>query len=222
MKTTLPPTTITGQRTDAATAPTPPAAARESILSHLVTSLLYTVVTVVLLGFIYPLAITGIGALVFPHQAAGSFVERDGRVVGSSIIGQLFTKPQYFHGRPSAAGKNGYDPTSTGGTNLAPTSKKLIDTTRATIAAVEKENPASSGPPPMDLVTSSGSGIDPDISPEGAYYQAPRVAAARRMPLADVRALVATHIEGRTLGILGEPRVNVLALNEALDTAAKQ
>jgi K+-transporting ATPase ATPase C chain len=193
------------------------AANGESILSHVVTSLLYTVVSVVALGIIYPLAITGIGMLLFPHQASGSLVERNGTIVGSSIIGQLFTKPQYFQGRPSAAGKNGYDPTSTGGTNLAPTSKKLIDSTKATIAALAKANPDASEPPPMDLVTSSGSGIDPDISPDGAYYQAPRVAKARALALERVRALISAHIHGRTLGILGEPRVNVLELNQALD-----
>ncbi len=194
----------------------------ETLLTHLVTAVLFTVATVVLLGIVYPLAITGIGMLVFPHQAGGSMIIVDGKPVGSQIIGQLFTKPQYFQGRPSAAGKNGYDPTSTGGTNLGPTSKKLIDATRATIAALEKANPDAAGPPPMDLVTSSGSGIDPDISPEGAYYQAPRVAKARGMSLDDVRALIAAHVAGRTFGILGEPRVNVLALNLALDAKAKK
>jgi K+-transporting ATPase ATPase C chain len=201
-------------------AKTPPAAKGETILSHLVTSVIYTVVTVIALGIIYPLAITGIGALLFPHQAGGSMIVENGKPVGSEIIGQLFTKPQYFQGRPSAAGKNGYDPTSTGGTNLGPTSKKLIDATKATIAALEKANPDAGGAPPMDLVTSSGSGIDPDISPEGAYYQAARVAKVRKMPLDDVRALIAAHVQGRTFGILGEPRVNVLELNRALDAKA--
>jgi K+-transporting ATPase ATPase C chain len=200
----------------------PPSAVKgETILSHLVTALIYTVVSVVILGVIYPLVITAIGALLFPHQAGGSMIVQNGRPVGSAIIGQLFTKPQYFQGRPSAAGKNGYDPTSTGGTNLAPTSKKLIDATKATIAALEKANPDAGGPPPMDLVTSSGSGIDPDISPEGAAYQAPRVAKARGMSLDAVRALIAAHVVGRTFGILGEPRVNVLALNLALDAKGK-
>lgn len=148
--------------------PTTPAAPKESTLSHLVTSFLFTVVTVVIFGFIYPVAITLFGGLVFPHQAAGSQVFVNGKPAGSAIIGQLFAKSQYFHGRPSAAGKNGYDPTSTGGTNLGPTSKKLIDATKATIASVKKENPAQGGQPPMDLVASSGSGIDPDISPEAA------------------------------------------------------
>jgi K+-transporting ATPase ATPase C chain len=197
--------------------PITPAAPKESTLSHLVSALLFTVVTVVIFGFIYPAAITVIGKLAFPNQANGSMVLVNGKPAGSAIIGQLFVKPQYFHGRPSAAGKNGYDPTSTGGTNLGPTSKKLIDATKATIAAVRKENPAQTDAPPMDLVTTSGSGIDPDISPEGAYYQVARVAAARHRTIADVRAIVDAHVAGRTFGILGEPRVNVFELNRALD-----
>ncbi|MBV8196892.1 MAG: potassium-transporting ATPase subunit KdpC, partial [Candidatus Eremiobacteraeota bacterium] len=153
---------------------------------------------------------------VFPHQANGSLITVNGKVVGSSIIGQLWTKPQYFAGRPSAAGK-GYDPTATGGTNLGPTSKKLKDTTKATIAALKKENPDANGPPPIELVTSSGSGIDPDISPDAAYWEAPRVAKARHMSLAALNQLIARHVRGRTFGFLGEPRVNVLELNLALD-----
>jgi K+-transporting ATPase ATPase C chain len=196
-----------------------PAPKGENTLSHLLTSILYTIVTVIVLGLIYPLAMTGIGMLIFPHQANGSLVaSANGTIVGSSIIGQLWTKPQYFQGRPSAAGK-GYDPTSTGGTNLAPTSKKLIDATKATIAALKKANPQAVGEPPIDLVTSSGSGIDPDISPEAANWQIPRVAAARHMTDAAVKAIVDAHVARRTLGILGEPRVNVLALNRALDAA---
>ena len=148
-------------------------------------------------------------------------IVQNGKPIGSEIIGQLFTKPEYFQGRPSAAGKNGYDPTSTGGTNLAPTSKKLIDATKATIVALKNANPDAPGEPPMDLITSSASGIDPDISPEGAYYQAPRVAKARNIPLADVRALISAHIRGRTFRLLGEPRVNVLELNRTLDAKAK-
>jgi K+-transporting ATPase ATPase C chain len=197
---------------------TPATPKSESTLSHLVTSILYTIVTVIALGLIYPLVITGIGMLVFPHQANGSFVESNGKVVGSEIIGQLWTKPENFQGRPSAAGK-GYDPTSTGGTNLAPTSKKLIDATKATIAALKKANPNAVGEPPIDLITSSGSGIDPDISPEAAAWQIPRVAAARHMSPAALKAIVDAHTSGRTFGILGEPRVNVLALNRALDAA---
>jgi K+-transporting ATPase ATPase C chain len=188
----------------------------ENTLSHIVTSVLYTIVTVIVLGLIYPLLITGLGMLLFPHQANGSFVESNGKVVGSEIIGQLWTKPQYFQGRPSAAGK-GYDPTSTGGTNLAPTSKKLMDATKATIAALKKANPQAIGEPPIDLVTSSGSGIDPDISPEAAAWQIPRVATARHLTPAAVKTIVDANTAGRTFGILGEPRVNVLALNRALD-----
>ena len=186
------------------------------MMRHLGTALRVTIVSIVLLGFIYPLAMTAIAAVLFPRQANGSLVTVNGKVVGSSIIGQLWTKPQYFAGRPSAAGK-GYDPTSTGGTNLGPTSKKLIDSTKATIAELEKQNPDAAGPPPIDLVTSSGSGIDPDISPEAAYWQAPRVAKARGESLATVRALIAGHVQGRTFGFLGEPRVNVLEIDLALD-----
>ncbi len=186
------------------------------MISHLGTSLRVTIVSVILLGLIYPLVMTVLAQVIFPRQAEGSPVTIDGRTVGSAIIGQLWRKPQYFHGRPSAAGK-GYDPTATGGTNLGPTSKKLIDSTRATIAALEKENPDASGLPPMDLITSGGSGIDPDITPEAAYWQAPRVAKARQMSLAAVRALVGRHVRGRTFGFLGEPRVNVLEINLALD-----
>jgi len=189
---------------------------RDNTLRHLGTAAIYTVVTVVLFGLIYPLVMTVLSQLIFPRQAAGSMLYLGGKPIGSAIIGQLWTKPQYFHGRPSAAGK-GYDPTSTGGTNLGPTSKKLIDSTRATIAALRKENPDAAGAIPMDLVTSSASGIDPDISPEAAYYQAPRVAKARHLSLDQVRTVIAQHISGRTLGVLGEPRVNVLEVNLALD-----
>jgi potassium-transporting ATPase KdpC subunit len=186
------------------------------MIRHLGTALRVTIVSIVLLGFVYPLVMTAIAQVLFPRQANGSLVTVNGKVVGSSIIGQLWSKPQYFQGRPSAAGK-GYDPTSTGGTNLGPTSKKLIDSTRATIAQLEKQNPDALGAPPIDLVTSSGSGIDPDISPEAAYWQAPRVAKARGQSLAAVQALIAHHVRGRTFGFLGEPRVNVLEINLALD-----
>jgi len=186
------------------------------MIKHIGTSAIYTLVTVIAFGLIFPLAITGIAQVLFPWQANGEIVTRDGTPIASALIGQLWTKPQYFHGRPSAAGK-GYDPTSTGGTNLGPTSKKLIDATKATIAALKKENPGATVPVPMDLVTSSGSGIDPDISPAGAYYQAPRVAQARDVPLERVNALIAKMTQPRTLGFLGEPRVNVLQLNLALD-----
>jgi K+-transporting ATPase ATPase C chain len=189
---------------------------KDGILGHLATAALYTVVTVVLLGIVYPLVMTGIALLIFPQQANGSLVMSGGKVIGSDIIGQLWTKPQYFQGRPSAAGK-GYDPTSTGGTNLAPTSKKLIDATKATIDALRKANPDATVPIPMDLVTSSASGIDPDISPEGAYYQVPRIAKARHASVDSINAIVAAHVHGRELGFLGEPHVNVLELNVALD-----
>jgi K+-transporting ATPase ATPase C chain len=186
------------------------------MVRHLGTAVRVTIVSIILLGLIYPLAMTAIAQAIFPRQANGSLVTVNGKIVGSRIIGQLWTKPQYFQGRPSAAGK-GYDPTSTGGTNLGPTSKKLIDATKATIAALKKANPDAVGPPPMDLVTSSGSGIDPDISPDAANWEAPRVARARHMSLSSVEAIVAQHVRGRTFGFLGEPRVNVLELNLALD-----
>ena len=198
-------------------ATTPQSGPRESTLSHLVTSALYTLVTVVALGLIYPLVIWGLGTLLFHHQANGSLITAaGGAVIGSELVGQNFTKPQYFAGRPSAAGK-GNDPTQTGGANFGPTSKKLIDATKSTIAALRKANPDATGPIPMDLVTSSASGIDPDISPEGAYYQASRVAKARGMSLDAVRTTIAAHTVPRQLGLLGEPHVNVLDLNRALD-----
>ena len=190
---------------------------KDGLLQHLGTSALYTLVTVILLGIVYPLAMPGIAQVLFPSQANGSLVRVDGKVVGSDIIGQLWTKPQYFQGRPSAAGKNGYDPTATGGTNLGPTSKKLIDATRDTIKALRKANPDATVPVPMDLVTSSASGIDPDISPEGAYYQVPRLAKARKLSTETISAIVAKYVHGRELGFLGEPHVNVLELNLALD-----
>ncbi len=186
------------------------------MLRHMGTALRLTIVSVVLLGLIYPLAMTGAAQVLFPKQANGSLVTVNGKVVGSWIVGQMWTKPQYFQGRPSAAGK-GYDPTSTGGTNLGPTSAKLIKATKATIAQLEKDNPDASGPPPMDLVTSSASGIDPDITPDAAYWEAPRVAKARHVTIDSVRALVAMHLQGRQFGFLGEPHVNVLELNLALD-----
>jgi K+-transporting ATPase ATPase C chain len=191
---------------------------KDNTLRHLVPSVIFTLITVVALGLVYPLVMTLVAQLIFPNQANGSIIYQNGKPIGSDIIGQLWTKPQYFQGRPSAAG-NGYDPTSTGATNLGPTSKKLIDATRATIVALKKANPDATGPIPMDLVTSSASGIDPDISPEAAYYQAPRVAKARHMTLDAVDAIVAAHVQQRELGVLGDPRVNVLALNLALDAA---
>jgi len=191
--------------------------ARDSTLHHILTAVVYTVLSIIVFGFVYPVVIWGIGTLLFHHQAEGSLiVDKAGTVIGSELVGQNFTKPQCFWGRPSAAGK-GYDPTQTGGTNFGPTSKKLIDGTKSTIAALKKANPDATDPIPMDLVTSSASGIDPDISPEGAYYQAPRVAKARRMTVDAVRDIVAANVTPRQFGLLGEPRVNVLQLNRALD-----
>ena len=194
---------------------------RENTLSHLLTSLLYTVVTVVAFGFIFPLVIWGFSTALFHHQAGGSLIQQNGKLIGSELVGQNFTKPEYFHGRPSAAGSKGYDPTSTGGTNLGPSSKKLLDATKAAVAEVRKENPTQSGPVPADLVASSASGIDPDISPEAAAYQVARVAKARGVSLDSVNGLVADATRPRTLGVLGEPRVNVLELNRRLDALKK-
>ena len=206
----------TSRSTEPAGSPNP---AAEGLLRGLGTGVLYTLVSVVLLGLIYPLLLTALAGALFPRQANGSIVTLNGAPVASSIVGQLWAKPQYFHGRPSAAGKNGYDPTATSGTNLGPTSKKLIDATSAAVAALQKENPGAKGPVPADLVTSSSSGIDPDISPEGAYFQIERVAKARGVSPQLVRSLVAAHVHGREFGFLGEPHVNVLELNLALDRA---
>ena len=191
------------------------------MLRHFGIALRLTVVSIAIFGFVYPFAMTDLSQAVFPYQAGGVFVkDAHGSIVGSEIIGQSWHEPYYFHGRPSAAGKNGYDPTSTGGTNLGPTSKKLIDATKAAIAALRKENPDATLPLPMDLVTSSASGIDPDISPAAAYYQVPRVARARGISVRKLTTLVQGAIRERTWRFLGEPRVNVLALNLALDRVA--
>jgi len=181
-------------------------------------------------GLVYPLAITGIAGVLFPYQAQGSLVRRGDTVVGSAIIGQHFESERYFHGRPSATTTpDPTDPTksvpapynaaNSGGSNLGPSNKALTDRVQGDIATLKKDNP--SDPIPPDLVTTSGSGLDPDISPEAALFQVPRVAKARNMPEDRLRQLVREHIEARFLGLLGEPRVNVLALNMALDAAAK-
>ena len=178
------------------------------------TAVLYTVVTTVLLGLIYPLVITGAAHLFFRDKAEGQLISQHGAMVGSRIIAQPFTGVAYFHPRPSAAG-NGYDPTNSGGSNLGPTNQKLVDRVKTDVAALQAENPGK--PVPVDLVTTSGSGLDPDITPAGAEFQIPRVAKARGITEADLRKLLEEHTAGRHFGFLGEPRVNVLELNLVLD-----
>jgi len=183
---------------------------------NLLISLWFTLVTTVLFGLIYPLAVTGLSQLLFPGKANGQLIERDGKLVGSRIIGQAFTGPGYFHSRPSAAGTgNGYDSTSSSGSNLGPTSKALLDRVNGDVQKLHAENPGSLIP--VDLVTTSGSGLDPDVSPAAAEFQIYRVARERHVSEAELRSLVAKHTLGRQIGVLGEPRVNVLELNLDLD-----
>ena len=182
----------------------------------------------ILTGLVYPLAMTGIATVLFPYQAYGSLVEKDGKVIGSALIGQVFTDDKYFHGRPSATTAPDpndssktvdapYNAANSGGSNLGPTNKSLVERVQGDVDKLKQENPT--GSVPIDLVTTSGSGLDPQISPDAALFQVPRIAKARNLPEDRVRKLVETYTEGRLLGFLGEPRVNVLALNLALDSA---
>lgn len=178
-------------------------------------SILMTIATTVLLGLIYPLVVTGLAQLIFPHKANGQLIVKDGTVVGSSIIGQGFTGPQYFHSRPSAAG-NGYDAANSGGSNYGPTNQKLLDRVKGDVAAAVAENPNTLVP--IDMVTTSASGFDPHITPANAEFQLPRVAKARGITLDQLRAVVAKHTQSRQFAVLGEARVNVLELNLDLDS----
>lgn len=182
------------------------------------TSIRFTIVTTLLLGLGYPLLVTGIAGAIFPRKAAGSLILKDGQVIGSELLAQSFTSDRYFHPRPSAAG-NGYDATSSGGSNLAQSNKTLVDRLQASIDKLSAENPGK--PVPIDLVTTSGSGLDPDITPDAAFFQVPRVAKARGIGEDRIHELIDQHIKQRQLGVLGEPRVNVLTLNLDLDKMGK-
>lgn len=185
---------------------------------NLLISIWMTLVTTVLLGIVYPLLVTGLARLIFPRQASGDLISANGKIVGSRLIGQPFSSLGYFHSRPSAAGPAGYDAANSTASNLGPTNKALLDRVSASVAEAKAENPGI--PIPVDLVTASGSGLDPHISPAAAEFQMPRVARERGMSDADVRAMVKRHTENRQFGILGEPRVNVLELNLELDAAS--
>jgi K+-transporting ATPase ATPase C chain len=183
---------------------------------HIITACLYTLITAVFLGIAYPLAITGIAHVVFPSQASGELVQRNGVLIGSRLIGQSFTGAEYFHSRPSAAG-NGYDASASSGSNLGPTSKTLVQRVAQSVSAETTAQPV-----PVDLVTASGSGLDPDISPAAAYYQLDRVSRSTGIPEDVLRNLVAAHITQRQFGVLGEARVNVLELNLALNALSEK
>ena len=182
---------------------------------NLMISVWFTLVTTLLLGVLYPLAVTGLAQLMFPNQANGELITQNGKLIGSHLIGQPFTAPGYFYSRPSAAGPAGYDPTASGGSNLGPTNKMLIDRVDASVKSLQPANPNM--PVPADLVTTSGSGLDPHISPASAEFQVPRIARERNISEQEVRALVQKHTQGRQFGFLGESRVNVLDLNLDLD-----